>query len=163
MIAASNTQNVLGRFLFASLVTYMATQAHGWAGGVATPYAFTALTWAAVVALSFRIQSRALLLVLSLGVQLIIHVGTMAGHVHAMNTSEEAMLLGHVVAGVAAWAITVLSEDRFTAFSVALSLFRFSRATVAQIKTFYWTIKTFCTQQTNFRFSGRSPPALSSN
>ena len=163
MNTASNTQNVPGRFLFASLVTYMATQAHGWAGGVATPYAFTALTWAAVVALSFRNQSRTILLVLSLGVQLIIHFGTMAGHVHAMNTSEEAMVLGHVVAGIAAWAITVLSEDRFTAFSTALSLFRFSKSTSEQIKTFYWSIKSLCTQQTSFRFSGRAPPVLSSN
>ena len=162
MKTAQNS-NVLGRFLFASLVTYMATQAHGWAGGVATPYLFTAVTWAIVIALALKIKSRTLLLGLSLGVQLAIHFGAMQSHVHAMNTSNEAMVIGHIVAGLAVWAITVLSEDRFTAFSVALSLFRFSKSSTAKIKKFYWTIKTFFTQQTNFKFSGRAPPALSSN
>ncbi len=156
-------QNAIGRFLFSALVTYLATQAHGWAGGVATPYWFTITTWALVTFVSIRVKSRAALLGISLGVQLTIHYGTMSSHAHSMNTSEEAMILGHVLAGFAAWAITVFSEDRFTAFKVALSLFKFGKSPAPQAQPLLWTLQRLFAQETNFRFSGRAPPALSSN
>lgn len=154
--------NFLGRFLFASLVTYLATQAHGWAGGVATPYWFTVLTWLVVSLGSLRIKSRLLLLVVSVGVQLAIHFGSMNSHAHNMNTSEEAMLIGHTLAGIAAWAITVLSEDRFYAISWSLSLFKFAAPVSRQLKTFNYSIKSFVSKIIAKNKYGRAPPALSS-
>jgi hypothetical protein len=158
-----NEQNVFGRFLFSTLVTYLATQAHGWAGGVATPYWFTITTWALVTFVSIRVKSRAVLLGISLGVQLAIHYGTMSSHAHAMNTSEEAMILGHVLAGFAAWAITVFSEGRFTSFNVALSLFKFGKSPSIKDQPILWTLQRLFTQETNFRFSSRAPPVPSNN
>ncbi len=163
MNTAQNSNNVLGRFLFASLVTYIATQAHGWAGGVATPYIFTAFTWFAVILLSLRISSRKMLLALSLGVQLAIHFGSMHSHMHEMNTSNTAMVVGHIVAGVVAWAITVLSEDRFSIFANALSLFKFASPKIDFLKTSHWSLKTYSSDIFKITFGSRAPPVFSSN
>lgn len=163
MKSPANNQKVFGRFLFSSLVTYIATQAHGWAGGVATPYWFTITTWALVTFVSIKVNSRSVLLFISLGVQLAIHYGTMSSHAHSMNTSEEAMIIGHILAGFSAWAITVFSEDRFTAFNVALSLFNFVKSPSIQDQPFLETLQRLFSQETNFRFSGRAPPLPSSN
>lgn len=154
--------NFLERLLFASLVTYLATQAHGWAGGVATPYWFTVITWMLVSILSLRTKSHSLLLLLSIGVQLAIHFGSMHSHVHEMNTSNTAMVVGHTVAGLAAWAITVFGEDRFSALDKALSLFKFRILYLRQLKTFYWAIKSFNSLDLVIILGSRAPPTLSS-
>ncbi|MEN9692916.1 MAG: hypothetical protein RLZZ330_560 [Actinomycetota bacterium] len=160
-----NTQNVFGRFLFAALITYIATQAHGWAGGVATPYWFTTLTWILVSIVSIKIRSRTLLLVLSIGVQLIIHYGSMlnSSHAYPMNTSGNSMVVGHVIAGIAAWAITILAERPFTSISTAAILFEWQPAFIfGPIKTFNWSFKSFYSIFLNLNHFGRAPPAASS-
>lgn len=162
MKSTTNTQNVFGRFLFASLITYIATQAHGWAGGVATPYWFTSLTWVLVTFVSLRIQSKTFLLGLALGVQLVIHFGSMvsASHQHEMNTSNTSMVIGHIVAGIAAWAITVLAERPFIALDIATKLFGWHTSiSFNPLRTFNWSLKTFYSSFINTNQVGRAPPA----
>lgn len=165
MKSLANSSNVFGRFLFASLITYIATQAHGWAGGVATPYWFTVSTWVLVTIAAMRIQNKTFLLGLSIGVQLAIHFGSMftPGHLHNMNTSNTAMVFGHIAAGFGAWAITILAERPFTSLNVATRLFGWTRSeSPYSFKSFNWSLKTFSSQFTYLNHFGRAPPAFSS-
>lgn len=165
MKSLANTQNVFGRFLFSSLITYIATQAHGWAGGVATPYWFTVLTWVFVTLISLRITSKAALFAISIGVQLSIHFGSMATstHSHNMNTSNTSMVLGHIAAGIAAWAITIIAERPFSALATATKLFGWhDPISLNDLKTFNWSLKTFFSTVTHSINFGRAPPASSS-
>ena len=102
------------RLVFAALITYMATQAHGWAGGLATRPSVTVLTWLGVTLATCLLQSRWALLAIALGTQLGIHFGTSGVHTHCeMQMSMNQMTLGHLISGTLAWFLLILSEQAF--------------------------------------------------
>ena len=116
-------QSLLGhRIVFAALITYMATQAHGWAGGLATRPSVTLMTWFGVTIASSFTKNRFTLLVIALGTQLGIHFGTAGVHAHCdMQISMNQMTIGHIIAGTIAWLLLIVSERAFLSALEALA------------------------------------------
>ena len=129
--------NFAHRMLFAALITYIATQAHGWAGGYATKPIVTFSVWLVVSAVSVWTQNRNALLALAVVTQLGIHFGTLGSHTHHnMQMSVTQMAYAHIVAGVLAWLLLVFSERAYILGSRAL------RFVIARIEILLTTLDT---------------------
>jgi hypothetical protein len=155
--------------LFAFIVTYVATQAHGWAGGVATQYWQTTLIGLFVTAISHIVKKQSGLLALALFVQLAVHFGTGADHSnHHMTMSANAMTFAHIASALIAWLLLINSEKVFGSVIEFL-------ASIATSAIQLWSTNAIILPkhlaQTDFRFvlksqllqhyEGRGPPVFS--
>ena len=158
------------RLVFAALVTYMATQAHGWAGGLATRPSVTILTWVGVSAATILMRTNHALLVVALGTQLGIHFGTAGVHTHCtMQLSMIQMAIGHIIAGTLAWILLYFSERSYLlgieALKFALSRmcfqFQYLHVEYREAIHFFATCFLHKSQLILHTFERRGPPAFS--
>ena len=158
--------------LFAALITYISTQAHGWAGGYATKPVVTVALWISVTLISLRTRNRYALLVVAIVTQLGVHFGTLGSHSHHhMQLTVAQMTYAHIAAGAMAWLLLVLSERAYILGSQAL------RFVIARIEilftavpelglaphTTFIEIRQLHTINLDHILIRRGPPAFSSN
>jgi hypothetical protein len=160
------------RALFSALITYISTQAHGWAGGYATKPAVTLAVWIAVTFISLRTRNRHSLLALAIVTQLGIHFGTLGSHAHHhMQLTVAQMAYAHIAAGFAAWVLLVFSERAYElgsqALRFAIARFKFLANIISidfpLIRSEWFAIKRLCSTNLQHILIRRGPPVFSSN
>ena len=165
------TLNFAHRVLFAALITYISTQAHGWAGGYATKPVVTVALWISVTFISLRTSNRYALLILAIVTQLGVHFGTLGAHSHHhMQLTVAQMTYAHVAAGAVAWSLLIFSERAYILGSKALRfvvarieiLYGLVAIEIPRARTEWFSIKDLRTVKLEHILIRRGPPALSS-
>jgi len=113
---------VFVRLLFAGLITYVATQAHGWAGGYAADPRLTFGVWLGLSMTAVLWRDVKFVALIALATQALVHLaGTSACTMHhAGMMSSQQMLVAHTVVGIAAAALMINVDGAIHALDRAL-------------------------------------------